>query len=73
MLWEYKVAIHRVMIRMPDADSGEDASITALLDRYGSAGWELVSVISQTYRREYDPPSLYGQCVLQFYLKRAKS
>jgi hypothetical protein len=68
--WEYKVVQQRVLIGIGGADPDEDRSREAMLDRYGSEGWELVAVTHQSYRREYDPTAMQGYSYFSYYFKR---
>lgn len=68
--WQYKVVKQRVLVGLGAPEPEEDPERTALLERYGRDGWELVSVITQSYRREYDPTALYGYSFLSYFFKR---
>jgi hypothetical protein len=68
--WQYKVVKQRVLVGLGGPEPEEDPERTALLERYGRDGWELVSVVVQSYRREYDPTALYGYSFLSYFLKR---
>lgn len=68
--WQYKVLVHKVLVGKGDADLMEDDDRENILNRLGHEGWELVSVVQQSYRREYDPTSLYGYTFFSYYFKR---
>jgi hypothetical protein len=68
--WQYKVVQQRVLIGIGGVDSEEDRAREALLDRFGSEGWELVAVSQQSYRREYDPTSMQGYAQFYYFFKR---
>ena len=52
------------------ADVFEDQGRQEILNRYGQEGWELVSVVLQSFRRDTDPTSLYGYTFLNYYFKK---
>ncbi len=68
--WEYKVFRHKVLLGKGESDLTEDPESDAILNRQGAEGWELAAVVQQSYRREYDPTSLYGYTFFIYYLKR---
>jgi hypothetical protein len=68
--WQYKVVQQRVLIGVGGADPEEDRMREAMLDRYGSEGWELVAVTQQSYRREYDPTAMQGYSQFAYFFKR---
>jgi Domain of unknown function (DUF4177) len=71
--WEYKVVVQKAPVCIPEAEPADDEALIRALDQYGVQGWELVSVVSQSYRREYDPATLYGLTILQLYFKRPRA
>ncbi len=68
--WQYKVVRQKVLAGLGNLDAEDDAERIALLDRFGREGWELVSVVQQSYRREYDPTSLHGYSFFSYFFKR---
>ncbi len=52
------------------SDLIEDSEREQILDTYGRDGWELVSVVLQSYRRESDPVSFYNYMFFRYYFKR---
>jgi hypothetical protein len=68
--WQYKVLVHRVLVGKGEAELNEDPEREEFLNRYGEEGWELVSVVHQSYRREYDPTALYGYTFFSYYFKK---
>jgi hypothetical protein len=68
--WEHKIVIDRVLMSQTVADASEDPEREQLLDRYGLEGWELVSVVAQSYRRETDPTIHYNYTLFRYYFKR---
>ena len=68
--WQYKVLVHKVLAGKGEAELSEDPDREAVLDRYGEEGWELVAVVQQSYRREYDQTVLYGYTFFSYYFKR---
>jgi Domain of unknown function (DUF4177) len=68
--WQYKVVIDKVLAGTMTTDSAEDPEREGILDSYGRNGWELVSVVLQSYRRESDPTVLYGYTFFRYYFKR---
>jgi Domain of unknown function (DUF4177) len=68
--WQYKVVQQRVLIGIGGADPEEDRMREAMLDRYGSEGWELVAVAQQSYRREYDPTAMQGYSQFSYFFNR---
>ena len=68
--WHYKVLVHKILVGKGDSELIEDPEREAILNRLGHDGWELVSVVQQSYRREYDPTTLYGYTFFSYYLKR---
>jgi hypothetical protein len=68
--WQYKVVVHRALVGIDLTESREDPERDELLNRYGQEGWELVSVISQSYRREYDSTAHYGYAMFSYFFKK---
>jgi hypothetical protein len=68
--WQHKVVIDRVPAGPMTGDSSEDTEREEILNSYGRNGWELVSVILQSYRRESDPLVLYGYTYFRYYFKK---
>jgi len=68
--WQHKVVIDKVLSRQTTSDSSEESEREELLDSYGQDGWELVSVVLQSYRRESDPVVLYGYTIFRYFFKR---
>jgi len=68
--WQHKVVVHKILAKAITADLSEDQGRQEILDRYGQEGWELVSVVLQSFRRETDPTSLYGYTFLNYYFKK---
>jgi hypothetical protein len=68
--WAYKVLVHRVLVGKGDSEVMEDLEREVILGPLGEQGWELVSVVQQSYRREYDPTALYGYTFLSYYFKK---
>jgi hypothetical protein len=68
--WQHKVVIDRVLAGQTTPDSSEDSEREEILNSYGRDGWELVSVVLQSYRRESDPVVLYGYTIFRYYFKR---
>jgi hypothetical protein len=68
--WEYKVVVHKLLTRVPDETFSPDVERTGLLNSYGVAGWELVGIMNQSFRRETDPTALYGYTIVSYFLKR---
>jgi hypothetical protein len=68
--WQYKVLVHKVLVGKSEVELTDDAEREAILNRCGHEGWELVSVVQQSYRREYDPTSLYGYTFFSYYFKK---
>jgi hypothetical protein len=68
--WQYKVVQQRVLIGIGGAEPEEDRAREAMLDRFGSEGWELVTVLHQSYRREYDPTAMQGYSYFSYFFKR---
>jgi hypothetical protein len=68
--WQYKVVQQRVLIGLAEAAGEEDRLRQEMLDRYGSEGWELVTVVQQSYRREYDPTAMQGYSYYAYFFKR---
>ncbi len=68
--WQYKVLVHKVLVGKSEVELSDDTEREAILNRYGHEGWELVSVVQQGYRREYDPTSLYGYTFVSYYFKK---
>jgi hypothetical protein len=68
--WQYKVLVHKVLAGIGDAEVNEDPEREAFLNRYGAEGWELISVVQHSYRRESDPTVLYGYTFFSYYLKK---
>jgi hypothetical protein len=68
--WQYKVVQQRVLLGVGNPDAEEDTGRAMMLDRHGHEGWELVTVIQQSYRREYDPTAMQGYTFLSYFFKR---
>jgi hypothetical protein len=68
--WQHKVILDKVLVGMTVPESDEDPERAEILDRYGRDGWELVSVVLQSYRRETDPTVYYGYTFFRYYFKR---
>jgi hypothetical protein len=68
--WQHKVVIEKVMAAAMSTDSVEDTEREKTLDSYGRDGWELVSVVLQSYRRESDPIVAYNYMFCRYYFKR---
>jgi len=68
--WQYKVVKQKVLVGTGGSEPEEDPERGALLERYGRDGWELVSVVHQNYRREYDPTALFGYSFFSYFFKR---
>ncbi len=68
--WQYKVVQQKTLLGMGGTEGDEDRTREAMLNRYGSEGWELVSVALQSYRRDYDPTALQGYSFFSYFLKR---
>ncbi len=68
--WQYKVVVHKVLANQNVPDSYEDLERQATLNLYGRDGWELVSVVLQTYRRDSDSMNAYGYTYFSYYLKK---
>jgi hypothetical protein len=71
--WEYNVVVHRLLTRVPDKTFSPDVERRGLLNSYGPAGWELVGIMIQTFRRETNPTALYGYTIVSYFLKRPVS
>ena len=50
--------------------SSDDTEREQILNAFGRDGWELVSVILQSYRRESDPAVFYGYTILRYYFRK---
>jgi Domain of unknown function (DUF4177) len=68
--WQYKVVIDKVLAGQMTPGSSEDSDREQILNAYGRDGWELVSIVVQSYRRESDPAVFYGYTIFRYYLKR---
>jgi hypothetical protein len=68
--WQYRVLVHKVLVGKSDAELTNDTERETVLNRLGQEGWELVSVVQQSYRREYDPTTLYGYTFFSYYFKK---
>ncbi len=68
--WQHKVVIDKVLAGQTVQNSNEDPEREQILDSYGRDGWELVSVVIQSFRRESDPLVLYGHMFFRYYFKR---
>lgn len=68
--WQYKVVIDRILAAHATPGSSEDHEREQILNTYGQDGWELVSVLLQSYRRESDPAIFYGYTVFRYYFRR---
>ncbi len=68
--WEYKVVVHKLLSKVPNENFSQDLERSSVLNAYGSQGWELVGVLSQSYRRESDPTVMYGYTIASYFLKR---
>jgi hypothetical protein len=68
--WQHKVVIDKVLARQMIPDSSEDSEREEILNSYARDGWELVSVVLQSYRRESDAVDLYGYTIFRYYFKR---
>jgi hypothetical protein len=68
--WQYKVVVQKTLVAPTSPDLLEDKEREHILDGYGQDGWELVSVVLQSYRRETDPTSLYGYTFLSYHFKK---
>jgi hypothetical protein len=68
--WQYKVVQQKILLGQGGSDGDEDRNREAMLDRYGREGWELISVVQQSYRREYDPTAMQGYSFFSYYFKR---
>jgi hypothetical protein len=68
--WQHKVVIQKIRASAGTPELYEDPERERLLDEYGQDGWELVSVVLQSYRRESDPLILYGCTFLSYYFKK---
>jgi hypothetical protein len=68
--WEHKVVVHSIVAGQRSSDILEDREREEILDRYGRDGWELVSVVLQSYRRETDALALYGYAFMNYFFKR---
>jgi Domain of unknown function (DUF4177) len=69
--WQYKVVIDKILAGQMTPGSSEDSDREQVLNNYGQDGWELVSVVLQSYRRESDPAVFYGYTIFRYYFKRA--
>ena len=68
--WQYKVVIDRILAGQMTPGSSEDSDREQILNAYGQDGWELVSIVLQSYRRESDPAVFYGYTIFRYYFKR---
>jgi hypothetical protein len=68
--WQHKVVLDKILVGVMVPDLAEDVERQEILDRYGQDGWELVSVVLQSYRRETDPTIHYGYTFFRYYFKR---
>jgi hypothetical protein len=68
--WQYKVVEQKVLSTGGRAEFEESPSRGAMLERYGSEGWELVAVTQQAFRREYDSTSMQGYAYVSYFFKR---
>jgi Domain of unknown function (DUF4177) len=68
--WQYKVVIDKILAGQMTPGSSEDSDREQVLNAYGQDGWELVSVVLQSYRRESDPAVFYGYTIFRYYFKR---
>jgi hypothetical protein len=68
--WQHKVVVDKVLLGHMNPDASEDIGRDEILNFYGRDGWELVSVVIQSFRRESDPLVLYGHTILRYYFKR---
>lgn len=68
--WQHKVVVEKVLAAATIPDTFEDSERAAILDSYGRDGWELVSVVLQSYRRESDPVGFYNYMFFRYYFKR---
>jgi hypothetical protein len=68
--WQHKVVINKVRAAQMITDSSEDTEREEILNSYGREGWELVSVVLQSYRSKSDPMVLYGYTFFRYYFKR---
>jgi hypothetical protein len=68
-IWEYKVVVQKVLPIVDEPRSLDDDR-ASMLNTHGMEGWELVSVINQSYRRESDPTTLYGYSIFSYFFKR---
>ena len=70
--WQYKVVQQRVLPSQKGKELDDHPEREVLLDGYGRDGWELVTVSSQSYRRDYDPTALQGYTTYSYFFKRAE-
>jgi len=68
--WQHKVVVDKVLAGPVIPDSSEDSEREEILNSYGRDGWELVSVVLQSYRRESDPLVFYGYTYFRYYFRR---
>jgi len=68
--WQHKVIIDKVLAGQMIPNFSEDFERQEILDSYGRDGWELVSVVLQSYRRESDPLVLYGHTYFRYFFRR---
>lgn len=68
--WQHKVVIDKILAGQMVPASSEDFEREEILNSYGQDGWELVSVVLQSYRRESDPTVFYGYTFFRYYFKR---
>ena len=68
--WQYKVVRQRVLPGKMGPETDEDPEREVVLNRYGREGWELVSVTSHTYRRDYDPTALQGYATYTYFFRK---
>jgi hypothetical protein len=68
--WQYKVVIDKVLAGQMTPGSSDDSEREQILNAFGQDGWELVSVILQSYRRESDPAVFYGYTLFRYYFRR---
>ena len=68
--WQYKVVVDKVLAGQTTSESSEDCDHEDILNSHGRDGWELVSVVLQSFRRESDPVILYGYTIIRYYFKR---
>ena len=68
--WQYKVVQQKVLVGLGGSEAEDSPDRAAFLNRFGSEGWELVSVSLQSYRRDYDPTALQGYSLYSYFFKR---